>query len=71
MRRIQHNLYLFFTLKVLRGLSNVDGMQNGLCFTGQSATTFIYEFVEEFKGPHPGIAPIDGRPSAGLNHRPV
>ncbi|KAK2909106.1 hypothetical protein Q8A67_004943 [Cirrhinus molitorella] len=32
---------------------------------GQSSITFIYEFVEEFKGPHPGIAPIDGRPSAG------
>lgn len=33
--------------------------------TGQSAITFIYDFVEEFKGPHPGFAVIDGRPSAG------
>ncbi|XP_056092844.1 von Willebrand factor A domain-containing protein 7 [Rhinichthys klamathensis goyatoka] len=33
---------------------------------GQSAITFIYDFVEEFKGPHPGYAVIDGRPSAGL-----
>ncbi|XP_051758261.1 von Willebrand factor A domain-containing protein 7-like [Ctenopharyngodon idella] len=32
---------------------------------GQSAITFIYDFVEEFKGPHPGYAVIDGRPSAG------
>ncbi|XP_016095516.1 von Willebrand factor A domain-containing protein 7-like isoform X3 [Sinocyclocheilus grahami] len=32
---------------------------------GQSAITFIYDFVEEFKGPHPGFAAIDGRPSAG------
>ncbi|KAK9981269.1 hypothetical protein ABG768_000822 [Culter alburnus] len=32
---------------------------------GQSAITFIYNFVEEFKGPHPGYAVIDGRPSAG------
>ncbi|XP_067260622.1 von Willebrand factor A domain-containing protein 7-like [Chanodichthys erythropterus] len=32
---------------------------------GQSAITFIYNFVEEFKGPHPGYAAIDGRPLAG------
>ncbi|XP_026100494.1 von Willebrand factor A domain-containing protein 7-like [Carassius auratus] len=32
---------------------------------GQSAITFIYVFVEEFKGPHPAFAVIDGRPSAG------
>lgn len=32
---------------------------------GQSAITFIYDFVEEFKGPHPGFAAIDGRPSTG------
>uniref|UniRef100_A0A8C2KG00 von Willebrand factor A domain-containing protein 7-like n=1 Tax=Cyprinus carpio TaxID=7962 RepID=A0A8C2KG00_CYPCA len=32
---------------------------------GQSAITFIYDFVEEFKGPHPAFAAIDGRPSAG------
>ncbi|XP_067297300.1 von Willebrand factor A domain-containing protein 7 [Pseudorasbora parva] len=32
---------------------------------GQSSITFIYDFVEEFKGPHPGYAVIDGRPSAG------
>ncbi len=35
------------------------------CFAGQSAITFIYDFVEEFKGPHPGFAVIDGRPSTG------
>ncbi|KAK1791880.1 hypothetical protein P4O66_013857 [Electrophorus voltai] len=29
---------------------------------GQSPVTFIYSFVEEFKGPHPGFATIDGRP---------
>ncbi|KAK9981266.1 hypothetical protein ABG768_000819 [Culter alburnus] len=32
---------------------------------GQSAITFIYNFVEEFKGPHPGYAVIDGRLLAG------
>ncbi|XP_059410430.1 von Willebrand factor A domain-containing protein 7-like [Carassius carassius] len=32
---------------------------------GQSAITFIYDFVEEFKGPHPGFAAIDGRPKSG------
>uniref|UniRef100_A0A672QL57 von Willebrand factor A domain-containing protein 7-like n=2 Tax=Sinocyclocheilus grahami TaxID=75366 RepID=A0A672QL57_SINGR len=32
---------------------------------GQSAITFIYDFVEEFEGPHPGFAAIDGRPSTG------
>ncbi|XP_026856241.2 von Willebrand factor A domain-containing protein 7 [Electrophorus electricus] len=34
--------------------------------TGQSPVTFIYSFVEEFKGPHPGFATIDGRPQTGL-----
>ncbi|XP_065121412.1 von Willebrand factor A domain-containing protein 7-like [Paramisgurnus dabryanus] len=34
--------------------------------TGQSTITFIYDFVEEFKGPHPGYAVIDERPLAGL-----
>ncbi|KAA0722105.1 von Willebrand factor A domain-containing protein 7 [Triplophysa tibetana] len=32
--------------------------------TGQSTITFIYDFVEEFKGPHPGYAVIDGHPPA-------
>ncbi|XP_066536044.1 von Willebrand factor A domain-containing protein 7-like [Hoplias malabaricus] len=34
--------------------------------TAQSAITFIYNFVEEFKGVHPGYAAIDGRPQTGL-----
>ncbi|TRY84713.1 hypothetical protein DNTS_001220 [Danionella cerebrum] len=34
--------------------------------TGQSPITFLYDFVEEFKGPHPGYAVIDGRPAAGM-----
>uniref|UniRef100_A0A8B9LIB7 von Willebrand factor A domain-containing protein 7-like n=1 Tax=Astyanax mexicanus TaxID=7994 RepID=A0A8B9LIB7_ASTMX len=34
--------------------------------TGQSPITFVYNFVEEFKGPHPGFAVIEGRPQTGL-----
>lgn len=34
-------------------------------FTGQSTITFIYDFVERFKGPHPGYAVVSGRPQAG------
>ncbi|XP_060782340.1 von Willebrand factor A domain-containing protein 7 [Neoarius graeffei] len=34
--------------------------------TGQSPITFIYDFVEEFGGPHSGFAIIDGRPQKGL-----
>ncbi|KAI4881233.1 hypothetical protein NFI96_033481 [Prochilodus magdalenae] len=34
--------------------------------SGQSAITFIYDFVEEFKGPHPGYAAIYSRPQTGL-----
>ncbi|XP_053477848.1 von Willebrand factor A domain-containing protein 7 [Ictalurus furcatus] len=34
--------------------------------TGQSAITLIYNFVEEFSGPHSGFAIIDGRPQKGL-----
>ncbi|XP_077460651.1 von Willebrand factor A domain-containing protein 7 [Stigmatopora argus] len=33
--------------------------------TGQSTITFIYDFVESFKGPHPGYAVINGLPQAG------
>lgn len=33
--------------------------------TGQSTITFIYDFVESFKGPHPGYAVLSGRPQAG------
>ncbi|XP_071360801.1 von Willebrand factor A domain-containing protein 7-like [Trachinotus anak] len=33
--------------------------------TGQSTITFIYDFVESFKGPHPGFAVLSGRPQAG------
>lgn len=33
--------------------------------SGQSTITFIYEFVEAFEGPHPGLAVITGRPRAG------
>ncbi|XP_041922784.1 von Willebrand factor A domain-containing protein 7-like [Alosa sapidissima] len=33
--------------------------------TGQSAITFVYNFVETFEGPHPGYGVIDGRPQAG------
>ncbi|XP_056443290.1 von Willebrand factor A domain-containing protein 7-like [Gadus chalcogrammus] len=36
--------------------------------TGQNTITFIYDYVHAFKGPHPGYAPITGRPQAG---RPV
>ncbi|KAL1023648.1 hypothetical protein UPYG_G00044010 [Umbra pygmaea] len=34
--------------------------------TGQSTIAFIYEFVERFGGPHPGYAPIYGRPQSGV-----
>ncbi|XP_061625940.1 von Willebrand factor A domain-containing protein 7 [Phyllopteryx taeniolatus] len=33
--------------------------------TGQSTITFIYDFVESFKGPHPGYAVVSGLPQAG------
>ncbi|XP_059904201.1 von Willebrand factor A domain-containing protein 7-like isoform X2 [Gadus macrocephalus] len=33
--------------------------------TGQNTITFIYDFVVPFEGPHPGYAPIAGRPQAG------
>ncbi|GAA6216347.1 von Willebrand factor A domain-containing protein 7-like [Lates japonicus] len=33
--------------------------------TGQSTITFIYDFVESFKGPHPGYAVLSGRPQTG------
>ncbi|KAL1023647.1 hypothetical protein UPYG_G00043990 [Umbra pygmaea] len=33
---------------------------------GQSTIAFIYEFVELFGGPHPGYAPISGRPQSGV-----
>ncbi|XP_030000038.1 von Willebrand factor A domain-containing protein 7-like [Sphaeramia orbicularis] len=33
--------------------------------TGQSIVSFIYNFVESFKGPHPGYAVLSGRPQAG------
>ncbi|XP_030207769.1 von Willebrand factor A domain-containing protein 7 [Gadus morhua] len=33
--------------------------------TGQNTITFIYDFVVPFGGPHPGYAPIAGRPQAG------
>ncbi|XP_008295263.1 von Willebrand factor A domain-containing protein 7-like [Stegastes partitus] len=33
--------------------------------TGQSTITFSYNFVERFKGPHPGYAVLSGRPEAG------
>ncbi|XP_022595629.1 von Willebrand factor A domain-containing protein 7-like [Seriola dumerili] len=36
-----------------------DSMQS------QSTITFIYNFVESFKGPHPGFAVLSGRPQAG------
>ncbi|XP_051993819.1 von Willebrand factor A domain-containing protein 7 [Xyrauchen texanus] len=51
------------------GLWHID-MKSTQSYTikviGQSAITFIYDFVEEFKGPHPGYAVIDGRPKAGI-----
>ncbi|KAJ8000599.1 hypothetical protein DPEC_G00182050 [Dallia pectoralis] len=34
--------------------------------TGQSTIAFIYDFVESFGGPHPGYAPISGRPKSGV-----
>uniref|UniRef100_A0A3B3B7U3 von Willebrand factor A domain-containing protein 7-like n=1 Tax=Oryzias melastigma TaxID=30732 RepID=A0A3B3B7U3_ORYME len=36
-----------------------------LTVRGQSTVTFIYDFVESFSGPHPGYAPLSGRPQAG------
>lgn len=33
--------------------------------TGQSTIAFIYDFVDEFGGPHPGYAVLTGRPQAG------
>ncbi|XP_034146852.1 von Willebrand factor A domain-containing protein 7-like [Esox lucius] len=37
-----------------------------LKITGQSTIAFIYDFVESFGGPHPGYAPISGRPESGV-----
>lgn len=34
--------------------------------TGQSAITFLYSFVEEFTGPHPGFASFDSLPRTGV-----
>ncbi|TSK22567.1 von Willebrand factor A domain-containing protein 7 [Bagarius yarrelli] len=34
--------------------------------TGQSSISFVYNFVEEFGGPHKGFAIIDGLPQKGL-----
>ena len=39
-----------------------------LVLPGQSTITFIYDFVESFKGPHPGYAVLSGRPQAGTLH---
>ncbi|XP_059813383.1 von Willebrand factor A domain-containing protein 7 [Hypanus sabinus] len=33
--------------------------------TGQSVVDFLYEFVEAFEGPHPGLVSVTGRPLAG------
>ncbi|XP_072122222.1 von Willebrand factor A domain-containing protein 7 isoform X1 [Mobula birostris] len=33
--------------------------------TGQSVVDFLYEFVEDFEGPHPGMVMVTGRPMAG------
>ncbi|XP_072896886.1 von Willebrand factor A domain-containing protein 7-like [Hemitrygon akajei] len=33
--------------------------------TGQSVVDFLYEFVEAFEGPHPGLVTVTGRPLAG------
>ncbi|KAG7265558.1 hypothetical protein CRUP_005090, partial [Coryphaenoides rupestris] len=32
---------------------------------GQSTITYVYDFVASYGGPHPGYAPITGRPPAG------
>ncbi|KAK5866386.1 hypothetical protein PBY51_020582 [Eleginops maclovinus] len=42
-----------------------SNQQYALKVTGQSTITFIYNFVESFKGPHPGYAVLSGRPQAG------
>uniref|UniRef100_A0A671YRG3 von Willebrand factor A domain containing 11 n=1 Tax=Sparus aurata TaxID=8175 RepID=A0A671YRG3_SPAAU len=45
---------------------NIDSKEPyTLKITGQSTITFIYDFVESFKGPHPGYAVLSGRPQAG------
>ncbi|XP_072318599.1 von Willebrand factor A domain-containing protein 7-like [Eucyclogobius newberryi] len=33
--------------------------------SGQSTIAFIYDFVEQFEGPHPGYAVVTGRPQEG------
>ncbi|XP_022540504.1 von Willebrand factor A domain-containing protein 7 [Astyanax mexicanus] len=58
-----------FTSPIETGLWNIS-VESTASYTikvmGQSPNTFIYNFVEEFKGPHPGFAVIEGRPQTGL-----
>ncbi|XP_072533297.1 von Willebrand factor A domain-containing protein 7-like [Salminus brasiliensis] len=63
LRRIQ------FSSPIETGLWNISiesTLSYAIKVTGQSAITFIYNFVEEFIGPHPGYAAIEGRPQTGL-----
>lgn len=62
-----HNLH-FFVLSWYNVVLLLWLIYKNICFSGQSTITFIYDFVEEFKGPHPGYAVIDGHPPAGLNY---
>ncbi|XP_056625168.1 von Willebrand factor A domain-containing protein 7 [Triplophysa dalaica] len=52
-----------------KGLWHIDMTSTkpySIKISSQSTITFIYDFVEEFKGPHPGYAVIDGHPPAGF-----
>ncbi|XP_076830852.1 von Willebrand factor A domain-containing protein 7 [Brachyhypopomus gauderio] len=60
---------ILFVAPIKTGLWHISMESTGaytIKVTGQSPVTFIYNFVAEFKGPHPGYAVIDGRPQTGL-----
>uniref|UniRef100_A0A3Q1BJ52 von Willebrand factor A domain containing 11 n=1 Tax=Amphiprion ocellaris TaxID=80972 RepID=A0A3Q1BJ52_AMPOC len=60
--KIQINSNQPYTLKVTGQILYVCSLHR-VC---QSTIAFIYNFVESFKGPHPGYAVLSGRPQAGM-----
>ncbi|XP_038670283.1 von Willebrand factor A domain-containing protein 7-like [Scyliorhinus canicula] len=42
-----------------------SGIPYSVKVTGQSVVDFMYDFVEPFEGPHPGLTLLAGRPMAG------
>uniref|UniRef100_UPI00398F7363 von Willebrand factor A domain-containing protein 7-like n=1 Tax=Pristiophorus japonicus TaxID=55135 RepID=UPI00398F7363 len=46
-------------------LTVTSGTPYSVKVTGQSVVDFMYDFVESFSGPHPGLSLLSGRPMAG------